>query len=87
MNHPRPADARAEAERQAYNAAFEELGLAWHWDRETWAWLEPLGRGAVRHYLESRHAHLLRAYDAEFLVQAVENARAQFRPEPERLAA
>lgn len=87
MNHPHSAD--AEAERHAYNAAFDALGLSWHWDRETWTRLAPLGREALRHYLESEHAHLLRAYDAQFLVEAVEAARSRFirTPEPERLAA
>jgi hypothetical protein len=55
---------------QAYNLAFEELGLDWHWD-ET----RPAGPQAVREYLEREHAHLLRAYDADFLVRAIEEVR------------
>lgn len=68
-------DAGAEAHRHAYNAAFDELGLGWHWDTETWAGIEGRGPEGVRSYLESQQSHLLRAYDAEFLVAAIEAAR------------
>jgi len=57
---------------QAYNLAFEELGLDWHWDDT-----RPAGPQAVREYLEREHAHLLRAYDADFLVSAIEQAKAR----------
>ncbi|MGZ5181396.1 MAG: hypothetical protein ACXWC6_10905 [Ramlibacter sp.] len=62
--------------RQAYNSAFEELGLAWHWDRATYAGL-PAGRPGVRAYLEREHPHLLRAYEADFLVDAIETAKSR----------
>jgi len=68
-------DAGAEAHRNAYNAAFEELGLGWYWDSDTWARVQGRGQEGVRSYLESEQAHLLRAYDAEFLVAAIEAAR------------
>lgn len=65
----------AEAQRLAYNAAFEELGLNWEWDAATYASL-PQARGdCVRAYLEREQPHLLRAYDADFLVNAVECTR------------
>jgi hypothetical protein len=67
-----PVQATDEMQRQAYNSAFDELGLAWHWDRATYASL-PDGPGRVRAYVEREH--LLRAYDADFLVQAVEQAK------------
>lgn len=67
-------DRQAEAQRQAYNAAFEELGLNWHWDPVTYACL-PAGARGVRAYIEQQHPHLLRAYDADFLVNAVETTR------------
>ena len=50
---------------QQYLLAFEALGLEWHWDAS-----EP-----VRAYIEREHPHLLRAYDADFLVNAIEAAR------------
>jgi hypothetical protein len=68
-------DADTEAHRQAYNAAFEELGLSWHWDRVTYACLPAQGAQGLRAYLEQEHAHLLRAYEADFLVNAIETAK------------
>ena len=67
-------DTEADRKRQAYNSAFEELGLPWSWDRATCATL-PAGPDGVRTYLEREHPHLLRAYEPEFLVNAIEAAR------------
>ena len=58
----------------AYNAAFYELGLRWHWDRETYAALvrhssDPHAR--IRHYIETHQPHLLSAYDPAFLAAAI----------------
>ena len=69
-------DPAFEAQRQAYNAAFEELDLPWHWDAETYERLIGHGCG-VRRYLETERPHLLRAYDPEFLVAAVEAVKAR----------
>lgn len=55
----------AGAQAQQYSLAFEELGLDWRWD----------GREPVRAYIEREHPHLLRAYDADFLVNAIEHTR------------
>lgn len=68
---------RADQVRHAYNAAFEELGLSWHWDADTYARLQAGSRDAVRSYLETEQSHLLRAYEADFLVEAIEAARAR----------
>lgn len=65
-----------ELHRQAYNSAFDELGLAWHWDRATYATL-PDGPQRVRAFVEHEHPHLLRSYEADFLVTAVESAKAR----------
>jgi hypothetical protein len=65
-----------ELHRLAYSSAFDELGLAWHWDRATYATL-PEGPQRVRAFVEREHPHLLRAYDPEFLVTAVEGAKAR----------
>jgi len=75
---PQPTDSSAEAHRDAYNAAFEELGLNWHWDADTFARLPANGRDALRAYLQNEHPHLLRAYDADFLVDAIEAVKARF---------
>jgi hypothetical protein len=68
-------DQHAEAQRLAYNAAFDELGLSWSWDADTFARLPGGARQRVQAYLEREHPHLLRAYDAEFLAEAVENTK------------
>ena len=69
-----------EIERNGYNVAFSELGLEWYWDAETYSGLKsiPEERSRVRVYLETHQPHLLRAYDADFLVNAIQGARARF---------
>lgn len=69
-------DPAIEAQRHAYNAAFEELDLPWHWDPATYERLTGHGCG-VRRYLETERPHLLRAYDPDFLVAAVEAVKAR----------
>jgi uncharacterized protein (DUF2164 family) len=71
-------DQQAEAQRLAYNAAFDELGLSWSWDAETFARLPAGARQRVQAYLEREQPHLLRAYDADFLVEAVETTKERF---------
>ena len=63
----------------AYNAAFYELGLRWHWDSATYQALlshAADGPNRVRHYLQTQQPHLLRAYDADFLVSMIERKAA-----------
>jgi|KBSMisStandDraft_5_1062788.scaffolds.fasta_scaffold281707_3 hypothetical protein len=69
-----------EIERNAYNVAFCELGLDWYWDAQTYAELRASSQPKchVKSYLEAHRPHLLRAYDADFLVQAIETKRTQF---------
>src|SRR6266516_3398084 len=59
-------DEAAELERNAYNAAFYELGFRWHWDGDTFASLQAFSKSCdrIRNYLETQHPHLLSAYDA-----------------------
>ena len=78
MIHALLSQPAAEADRHAYNAAFEELGLPWYWDCATHACLRPHGRDGVRTYLETEQPHLLRAYEADFLVNAIETAKARY---------
>jgi hypothetical protein len=70
-----------EIERGAFNAAFYELGLRWHWDSGTYVALaaNPCERDRVKRYLESEQSHLLRAYDAEFLTEAILTAKRRCR--------
>jgi hypothetical protein len=67
----------AEAQLQAYNAAFDDLGLNWHWDLATFFRVRALGRDAIRQYLTSEHSNLLRVYDADSLARAIEAAKAR----------
>ena len=68
-----------ECERNAFNAAFEELGLCWHWDEKTYAELQSIAAESerVRRYVESQHRHLLTVYDADFLVDAIRVTRSR----------
>jgi hypothetical protein len=57
----------------AYNSAFEELDLMFRWDATT---LHSLGgapddQARIAKYIEMHCPHLLRAYSAEFLCQAI----------------
>ena len=71
------AQHRKEADRHAYNAAFDELGLTWFWDSETHRALQTATdeRAGIRSYLLTQQAHLLKAYDADFLVNAIQTAK------------
>ncbi len=71
-----------EMERNAYNAAFYELGFRWHWDQDTYEALLRLGANPadrLRHYLETQQAHLLKAYEASFLVNVIQDKKAEYR--------
>ena len=87
MNHVLDTQDQGEIERNAYNAAFYELGLRWHWDEATYAALvrqsaEPETR--VRLYLEQRHPHLLSVYDPAFIIAAVQQRMLRQKPAPHR---
>lgn len=75
---PTLPNARApEGERHAFNVAFSELDLCWHWDEQTWSELQalPNEEDRLRAYLRTRHGHLLKAYDADFLVDAIRSTK------------
>lgn len=62
-----------EIERSRFNAAFHDLGLRWHWCSDTYAGLatQACERERVLGYLQTEQTHLLRAYDAGFLTDAI----------------
>lgn len=64
-------DGAADLERLAFNAAFYELGLPWHWDEATWAALAGDAPARLHAYLRAEQPHLLRVYDADELVALV----------------
>lgn len=67
----------ADIHRSAYNAAFYELGLKWHWDADHYENALPASeeKAHLRSYLQAHQPHLLKAYDAEFLVEAIVNTK------------
>jgi hypothetical protein len=80
MRHVNPAiDRAANAEVDAYNAAFDEIGLDWHWDRATLAELAAIAgdKARVRAYVTRHHPHLLTAYDADFIGDLVAETKAR----------
>ena len=75
--HDQPIDEASELDRGAFNAAFYELGLHLYWDQGTYVSLaaNPSERDRLRCFLEREQPHLLRAYDADFLADAVIRAK------------
>ena len=63
----------------AYNAAFYELGLSWHWDDDTFYALQRLTceRDRIKKYMETHQSHLLKAYDSDFLIDAIQTTKAR----------
>jgi hypothetical protein len=57
----------------AYNSAFEELDLMFRWDVDTLKALAaaPSDQARIARYIEVQCPHLLKAYSAEFLCQAI----------------
>lgn len=71
-----------EIDRAAFNAAFYELGLRWHWDSRAYAKLarQACERSRLQGYLQAEQAPLLRAYDAELLTEAILQAKQRCHP-------
>jgi hypothetical protein len=74
---PGQPDPAFDAELAAYNLAFSELGLEWHWDAATYDQIRRAAgdRPCVQAYIEAQCPHLLQAYDSGFLVEAIESVR------------
>lgn len=65
------------AELEAYNRAFSELELPWHWDAALFRELLSVAadHDCVGAYVERNQAHLLRVYKKEFLRDLVRSAK------------
>jgi uncharacterized SAM-dependent methyltransferase len=61
----------------AYNAAFEDLGLEWRLDHADYEHLCAIEgeENRIRAYLQTHHAHLLKVYDLDFLCGLIAEAR------------
>lgn len=76
-------DAEIRAQLCAYNTAFDELGLRFRWDERTLTLLAMIDgeQEQIAAYIEAHHAHLLKAYSAEFLSRAIlEKKNARYPP-------
>lgn len=67
----RPNLTEAEVQHRAYSTAFLRLGLNLCWDRASGAADVADEKEAIRAFIRTRSPHLLKAYDADFLVDAV----------------
>ena len=77
LHSPAATDAASEAHRHAYNAAFHLLDLSWHWDPVAFAAIHRYGRAGLKNWVQHEQPHLLRAYDLDFLVDAIESTKAR----------
>jgi hypothetical protein len=73
-------DSPEDAHLSAYNAAFSDLGLRFRWDRDTLNALNEFSNEIARitAYIERYHAHLHKAYDADFLSQLILRKKTQY---------
>jgi len=74
MTHATHSDDReVQAQLCAYNSAFEELDLMFRWDTDTYRSLASADSdyGRIAQYIETHCPHLLKAYSADFLCQAI----------------
>jgi hypothetical protein len=74
------ANLHNEALLSAYNAAFSDLGLRFRWSQATLDFFDDVSNEVARisAYIERFHAHLLNAYDADFLAQLIFDRKNQF---------
>jgi hypothetical protein len=70
-----------DADLQAYNDTFIELGLSWYWDGATYEDLLRIAgeRNRIGAYLESHQAHLLKAYEKDFLCELIYSTKVRRR--------
>ncbi|SAK96550.1 hypothetical protein AWB77_05625 [Caballeronia fortuita] len=66
-------DREVQAQVCAFNTAFEELDLMFRWDAPTYRSLASADSdyGKIAQYIERHTPHLLTAYSADFLCQAI----------------
>lgn len=79
IHHKPPADDAVAIHRNAFNAAFYELGLRWHWCADTYPdhLMGEQESEHIRAYLQTHQPHLLTAYDVDFLVNAIQTTKSR----------
>jgi len=68
-----------DAQLAAYNAAFDKLGLDWHWDDDDSRALAGIAdeRERIGAYIRRRRPHLLKCYDVGFLCELIHSTKAR----------
>lgn len=79
-NKPSNGIDASETLRNAYNAAFDELELGWHWGESQFRELQRHAdeRSRMQAYLFAQQPHLLKVYDVDFFVDAVREAKTHY---------
>jgi len=69
-----------DAHRAAFNDAFSEAGLTWHWDRTLYKELLAVtgGKQRIRYFLETHDPEFLRRDDIETLIPALHKSKTGF---------
>jgi hypothetical protein len=80
VSHTSPSREASETLRNAYNAAFDELELGWHWCESQFRELQRHSdeRSRMQAYLSAQQPHLLKVYDVDFFVDAVREAKTKY---------
>ena len=68
-----------DAHREAFNAAFKEFGVAWHWDQAIYRDLLGVsgGRERIRHYIDRTHPEMASRPDLYSFIEAMHQAKSQ----------
>lgn len=78
---PAPATIEHDPELDAFNAAFDELELDWHWNGATMR--ELVGSGSeverIAAWLRKHRAHLAKVYDVDALAREIVDVRDRVR--------
>ena len=69
-------------ELDAYNLAFDELELDWHWDQAILDELTGIAseKERIGAYLRAHRPHLLKVYDADALAEQIAEVKARLLP-------
>jgi beta-phosphoglucomutase-like phosphatase (HAD superfamily) len=73
------ADTERDGHRVAFNQAFEESGLDWYWDEETYAELLSVtgGKERIKYYVQSRHRVEQSRADLDDLIKSLHALKTQ----------